>query len=293
MIAGTQSNHAALPAGISADHPDHRSLPDSSPEALLKGASQEEDPPRLYLKVAAELIGSIAAGLLNTGDRLPNERDLANHCGVSRATVRDALLALELLGVVEIRRGAGCYVAGALVAKGMTTSIGLDVSPRELIDARRHIEPEVARLCALHMAEARVTHLAELVDQAATASTKGDFDSFLVVSLAFHAELGDHCGNRILGRLTTQLVDGQAHPLWLVVNGLALRDPEVRRSQLEGHRCIVEAISAGDPERAASAMAGHLGGLSSKIFSQSGPTASLRAPRRRRVVRRRTPATKP
>ena len=76
-------------------------------DALMTGSQ----PRRRYLAVAEEVLHAIAIGNLRPGDRLPDERALAQQCSVSRATVREALLALELGAVIDVRPGAGCFPA--------------------------------------------------------------------------------------------------------------------------------------------------------------------------------------
>src|SRR5689334_16104445 len=72
---------------------------------------EETSSHRRYLDVADGILAAVGAGHLSPGDRLPNERELARICNTSRTTVRDALLALELFGVVDVRPGSGCYIS--------------------------------------------------------------------------------------------------------------------------------------------------------------------------------------
>ena len=110
-------------------------------EPQRRGAAGER---RRYLVVVEEVLRSVAVGALAAGDRLPDERSLADRCSVSRATVREALLALELGGVVDIRPGSGVYLSGMGVRSGSPPVPALDASPRELLEARQVVEPTVA-----------------------------------------------------------------------------------------------------------------------------------------------------
>src|ERR1700729_2196655 len=89
---------------------------------------------RRYLGVAEEILRAVALGDLGVGDRLPHERELARRCGVSRSTVREALLALELGGVVEVRPGAGCFLVGTSSSAGSMAALPIDSRPRQLLE---------------------------------------------------------------------------------------------------------------------------------------------------------------
>ncbi len=102
------------------------------------------EPSRLYARVSSNLASRIAAGQYPVGARLPSERDLAREYAVSRPTVREAIIALELDGLVKVRVGSGVYVVDKAPLGGGTTGGGID--PLELLEARRSIEGEV---CAL------------------------------------------------------------------------------------------------------------------------------------------------
>src|ERR1043165_909987 len=104
---------------------------------------------RLYEQVAGQVTELVTRGEFKPGDRLPPERDLAKLLGVSRPTVREAMIALEIAGLVEVRVGAGAFVTQKAkngAANGETNGRlfeGVGSSPLELIAARRAIEPEV------------------------------------------------------------------------------------------------------------------------------------------------------
>src|SRR5689334_14133503 len=95
---------------------------------------------RRYLAVAQHLLMAIARGDFSAGDRLPPDREIATSAGVSRPTAREALLALELVGAVEVRHGDGAYVRGPQARVGGVHGSPLDAPPRELIETRRTLE---------------------------------------------------------------------------------------------------------------------------------------------------------
>lgn len=245
-------------------------------------------PTRRYVAVVEEILGAVAAGRLSPGDRLPNERELAAQCRTSRPTVRDALLALELFGVIEVRPGSGCYVSSpGIIRRGGSPAL-LDSPPLELLEARERIEPAIAGLCADRTAPEDVAALGELIERCEHEGDRGDeqdLEAFLRLSHQFHHALALRCGNSIMAEITRQLVDVAAHPLWMLVNGLHVREPGARAVQVDEHRQILRAIAARDGAAASAAMAAHLGALRERIFGRPrSPGAIGRHRRRHKVV---------
>src|SRR3954454_15521681 len=102
-------------------------------------------PLQRYEQIAERLAADIRSGLLAPGERLPSERELARQLEVSRASVREALAALQLQGVVETRAGAGTFVAADAQP---SQELPHDASPSAVLEARAQLEPAVARLAA-------------------------------------------------------------------------------------------------------------------------------------------------
>src|SRR3954464_15165865 len=113
---------------------------------------QALEPQRLYRQIAEQLRALITSGGFKRGERLPAERDLAKQLGVSRPSVREALIALEVEGWVEVRTGAGVFVLERGVRKIETRKKVPDNEwgPLEILRARRVIEGEIAALAAQH-----------------------------------------------------------------------------------------------------------------------------------------------
>src|SRR5690348_1481108 len=103
-------------------------------------------PRRLYEKIAQTIAADIASGKFAVGQRLPSERDLAQALDVSRPTVREAIIALELDGLVDVRMGSGVYVLHQRPPAGQAPD--RDIGPFELLEARRAIEGESCALAA-------------------------------------------------------------------------------------------------------------------------------------------------
>src|SRR3954471_15967575 len=116
------------------------------PAPILRGMAE---PRRLYEQIAQKLAKAIANGVYEVGQRLPSERELAQSFEVSRPTVREAIIALELDELVEVRLGSGVYVTNSHPPSGHAGA--KDIGPFELLEARRAIEGEACALAALRI----------------------------------------------------------------------------------------------------------------------------------------------
>src|ERR1700758_4600010 len=108
------------------------------------------EPRRLYRQIADQIRTLIRSKEFPTGARLPPERDLARQLGVSRPSVREALIALEVEGLVEVRIGSGIYVLGPRANGEAATEVEAAMGPFELLRARWVIESECAALAGRH-----------------------------------------------------------------------------------------------------------------------------------------------
>jgi DNA-binding GntR family transcriptional regulator len=146
------------------------------------------------------------------------------------------------------------------------------------------VEPAVAGICAGRLSPEAFEQLRQLIDDCDAEGRRAapdQLETFLRLSHQFHSTLALHCGNSILADLTRQLVDVTAHPLWVVVNSLHVRDMNARAAQVAEHREILEAVRVGDREGATEAMADHLGRLAEDIFGRSRPSGTIVRQRRR------------
>ncbi|MCK4176299.1 FadR/GntR family transcriptional regulator [Aciditerrimonas ferrireducens] len=235
----------------------------------LRRKPRPERARRRYLDVAEQILSGLILDHHRAGDRLPDERTLADRCHAARSTVREALLALELAGIVEVRRGAGHYLTGVgLPGPNPPISSVTAAAPAELLQVRRLLEPEAAALATTAAASSELRHLQGLVERSAALASQdsdADLDDFLQLDLAFHRDLARMSRNLVLAGLVAQLVDAGQHPLWLLAHRVALRHPEARLAQVEEHQLVLDAMVAGRTEAAARSMAEHLGELSARL----------------------------
>jgi DNA-binding FadR family transcriptional regulator len=225
---------------------------------------------RRFVQVAQRLLESIQSGQYTAGDRLPPDRTMAADFEISRATVREALLALELLGVVEIRHGSGVYVVDAGGRSELADKDWITPSTTALFEARTAVEPKIARLCALRMSGADVKGLSASVASARQlVKDQHEYMAFTEIQIDFHMRLVDGCGNPILADINRHLMSVEEHPLWALLNQQALRTRAQRLEQVTEHAKILKHIKAHEPEAAAAAMLAHLTELGRTLVGSS------------------------
>jgi GntR family transcriptional repressor for pyruvate dehydrogenase complex len=210
------------------------------------------EPRRLFRRIAEQLAAMIARGDLPPGSRLPGERDLATRLNVSRPSLREALIALELEGLVEVRGGSGVYVrAPAPKPPGAAADAP---GPFDVLEARAVVEPECAALAARRDAAAR-SAVAEAFARFAASRAAGLSDD--EADRAFHLAIAEVSGNAALARLVALLWRDQGAPLASRLTDLSV-SPARRRDNLAEHAAIAEAIAAGHSTAARAAMRRHL-----------------------------------
>ena len=220
---------------------------------------QTVEPQRLYRQIAEQLRALITAGEWAVGSRLPAERDLAKQLGVSRPSVREALIAMEVEGWVEVRTGSGVYVldrTAASHASARATRISPDEwGPLELIRARRVVEGEVAAMAA---AQAKRKHIAAM--SKALASMKADADRGVLPlegDRAFHTAIVESCGNTVLVETVQRFWDSRRGPLFERLGG-HFETVDSWRAAIAEHEAIFNAVRDHDAAAARRAMHAHM-----------------------------------
>lgn len=216
---------------------------------------QAVEPRRLYRQIAEQLRRLIRKGQLAPGDRLPAERDLARQLGVSRPSLREALIALEVEGLLEVRVGSGIYVA-LNGAPRVASDLGGASGPFEVIRARWLIEGECAALAAKHATPAQLRAIrkahADLQREA-----KRDHNP-LGADRAFHVRVAEASGNSALVLVVQTLWDQRVGPLYRALE-VKLEYPAMAADTLREHAAVMRAIVRRDAAAARAAMRRHMG----------------------------------
>ncbi|WP_288431492.1 FadR/GntR family transcriptional regulator [uncultured Agrobacterium sp.] len=222
------------------------------------------EPRRLHRQVADQIRALIETGELRDGAKLPAERDLAERFAVSRPTVREALIVLEVEGYIQIRMGSGVYVSQRPKSPSILPVDDSD-GPFEILQARSIIESAIAEEAARLAKPEHIVLLDENLGRMEAAI--GDAVKMLVHDRAFHTAITDIIGNATLHRFTGHIFDRRMTPYF---ERLAshFEGPHTWRLALEEHTAIRNAIAQNDPAAAREAMRRHLT-LSQKRFSES------------------------
>lgn len=215
---------------------------------------QTVDTDRLYRKIARQLSDLIAAGEFVPGQRLPAERDLAQQLGVSRPSVREALIALEIEGKVEVRVGAGVFVM-APPSTPPSEPLEEGEGPFELLGARRVVEGETAALAAREATPAEIAAIRASVEGLAglppgdSRSESFDRDFHLAIAHATH--------NDALVWVVQMLWDQGRGAMWRQMER-HFQTTALRNATVRDHRAIYKAIESRDVRAARAGMHRHL-----------------------------------
>ncbi|GLY06851.1 transcriptional regulator [Actinoplanes sp. NBRC 101535] len=235
------------------------SASDAELSAALGGTIKS---PTAMAEVTRRLLDYMRSGAVASGDRLPAERQLANLMGVGRSAVREALAALEILGIVEVRPGSGTYLRGStseLLPQTLSWGILLHADKtRELIEVRHGLETQAARLAAAQATDASLARLTEHLET--MEDSLGDFHHFVTADMLFHQELAVIAGNELL-----QGILQSVRSLIRVWVERALNDGDHAKITIAEHRAILDGLRARDPEAAAAAMSRHMDSAGSRL----------------------------
>ncbi|MGB3289776.1 MAG: FadR/GntR family transcriptional regulator [Burkholderiaceae bacterium] len=241
------------------------------------------EPQRLYRQISEQLRKLIVAGELPPGSRLPAERDLAVQLGVSRPSLREALIALEVLGYIEVHMGSGIYVCDPPIQPSSRYDLSQEEGPLEVIRARALLEGEVAATAAKVGRKAHFDAVEEALDMMESESESGLIP--LEADQLFHIRIAEATGNSVLIGVVKQLFEFRMGPLFDKLHG-HFESGSVWEEAVTEHRRILKALRAKDPELARQAMQDHMGVAFKRL------TASLtESPKRRKTASLRTPST--
>lgn len=220
---------------------------------------------RLYRQVADQIRALIEAGELRVGDRLPAERDLADRFGVSRPTVREALIVLEVEGHIQIRMGSGVYIAQRPTAAPVILPVVDGDGPFEILEARCIVESAISEEAARRSTPEGIARLDEMLHR--MEQSLDEPERAVAADLGFHAAIVDMIGNAALRHFAGLLSDKRTSPYFEKLASY-FEGPHTWKRAVEEHREIRNAIAAGDPAAAHEAMRRHLT-LAQKRFSES------------------------
>lgn len=201
----------------------------------------------------------ITSGELGPGDRLPREADLAERLGLSRNSLREAVRALSMIRVLDVRQGDGTYVtslAPALLLDRLSFVVDFqrDDTVLEFLEVRRILEPAAAALAAQRMADADIDKLQMLLDEL---GADPSVEALVANDLEFHRRIATGAGNTVL----TSLIDGLSGPTTRARIWRGLTQEGAVEKTREQHQAIHDALAAREPERARAWATIHITGV--------------------------------
>jgi GntR family transcriptional repressor for pyruvate dehydrogenase complex len=218
--------------------------------------------------IYAQLVAQLINGAWSEGQRIPPERELGVQLGVGRTSLREALKALEIMGMIETRLGDGTYVCNRseFLSRPLLWAImGSDSSDAsELIEARRFIESELVSLAACRATTEDVKAIGDCMDNMELHLT--DPVAFQEADINFHLAVAKAAHNRILQN-ALHLIRNLMQQ-WI---GRALTGQRVPEVALEQHKQIFLAIAKRNPERARAAMCTHLDVMGRYLLQNESP----------------------
>ncbi|MEU0796849.1 FadR/GntR family transcriptional regulator [Amycolatopsis sp. NPDC005961] len=198
----------------------------------------------------------VRSGRFPAGSRLPPEHELATELGISRSPTREAVKALALARVLEVRRGDGTYVtslAPSLLLEGLGSAVSLmESSVLELTEVRRLLEPAATGVAATRITDAELRTVAELLD--AMEEAVEDVERLTVLDAAFHRAVVTATGNETL----TALLDGISSRTLRARIWRGTVDRGVTHETLSQHKAIYDALAGRDPAVATAAALMHV-----------------------------------
>jgi DNA-binding FadR family transcriptional regulator len=246
------------------------------------------EPQRLYRQISEQLRTLILAGEFPPGSRLPAERDLSVQLGVSRPSLREALIALEVQGYVQVHMGSGLYICAPLPRTEDKYDLSPEEGPLEVIRARALLEGEVAATAARTGRKAHFDAVEQALDMMQADAQRGivpiDADQL------FHVRIAEATGNSVLVGVVKQLFEFRMGPLFDQLHS-HFESGDVWSQAITEHRAILKALRARDPDAARAAMKHHMGVAFKRLTSSLTHTtdSDTARPRARKAAGKAVP----
>ena len=209
----------------------------------------------------------IVSGHLAPGERLPPEKELSEHLGISRNSLREAVKALEVIKVIDVRRGDGTHVTSLephLLLEAMSFVIDLhqDQSIVQIFEVRGVLEPYAAWRAAKVITDEQIAILRDMVN---SVKDTASIEDLVMHDIQFHGLITEACGNAYL----TSLLEGLSSSTIRARVWRGITEEGAVTRTLQEHRAIVEALACHDPELTRSWVAIHVGGIESWLRNAS------------------------
>lgn len=223
---------------------------------------------KVYMHIVEQVRDLIKEHKLNPGDKLPSEHILTEKFGASRPSVREALTALEILGIIESRGGKGNFIRENLSSplyEQRFKELKDEESPFEILEARKAVETEIAGLAAEKATEEDIAVLQDSLDKMKSAIT--NIPGVMEFDREFHINIASAAHNAILFSMMSYLANGLKEKLWINLKEKSWSILGRPKKYLEEHTEILNAIKNKDSKSACKKMYNHLAGVEEDLLS--------------------------
>lgn len=224
--------------------------------------------------IADQILQMIRRRELKAGEKLPPERIIAEQLGVSRPSVREAISALQIVGILETRPGDGTYVSRSsamdeLTQKAMSV-LEQSESPYEMLQARKALEIGVVRLAIEVATDDDLLKIKEAWGDRSEIGKTGDYEAYSMRGKAFHLSIAKATKNRLIENIMDKLLDAMNQPLWLNMRRVYYEADDSRiEEMLKVHDNIVAAIIERDTEKAIKALESDFDNVMKQLYHQN------------------------
>ncbi len=214
----------------------------------------------MYVKIVEQIRDLIKEGKLKPGDKLPPEQELAEQFGISRPSVREAMSALEILGITERRVGKGNFIKDtnsfSIFNEAEILELEQEESPFELLEARKVLETELAGLASQKGSPEDITAIETALSKMREAL--GNIPKMMEMDREFHINIAKAAHNNLLFSVILNMSDLLKERLWINMKEKTWSLPGYPEKYLKEHSAILEAIKRKDEKSARKAMYFHL-----------------------------------
>lgn len=222
--------------------------------------------------IAAEmLIEVIKQQKLSPGDKLPPERAISKEMGLSRNTIREAISALQIMGILETRHSQGNFIVNPVDKNNYDTLISLifknEEDPFALIDARIAFEPGAAVIAGRIATKKDILNLSAGFKRIQKALLANTIETYRQEDHAFHLRIAQITRNPLVVNTISSLLNAMNQPLWQTMKKV-LADISLRDDRIREHEAIFQAMSDRDEPAILSAVRTHLENSKARFFPE-------------------------
>jgi GntR family transcriptional regulator, transcriptional repressor for pyruvate dehydrogenase complex len=227
--------------------------------------------PKRYTFIVDQVLDLLEQGQLTKGDKLPSEAALTEMFGVSRATVRQALSALEVLGVIEAMAGKGNYVKNRIDISALryrSKALGREISPEELLETRKFLESDVAEVAARKSKPSDLHALDKCLNEfrAQIKSKEIDYSKLGQLDRNFHLLLAKATHNAALVQMMRFIIRSLRGQVWINLKSKSLATPGHLEKYLADHEAVLKALQSENGQNARNIMYQHIHSIEKDLF---------------------------